>query len=408
MCITPRPGADRGNILQTLQKLHLEATNLRAAGQNTAYSRLLAYLEWVTGATRRLQTQVSAKDVDRLLQTRRYYALLEACGTMAGTAQQLLVNGLVDQELNDRGTDLEAAVTALKEHMTRWDGPAWLAVADPSFYLHSPQPLKDTDLHKTMGLPPDEEIHLIFPIAVVDELDRLKETGPTHPRWRAGHTLGRLDEVITSGTRGTLHPQAPGEGQAMRGRVTVEIVLDQPGHVRLPIADDEIIDRAATIQRIAGRDLRLLTCDTSQATRGRIAGLKVTKLPSNAGIGDEPPRNHGGDQPRALARARGGNNVARPRPPKPRPSGQTRRHDLRRMEAPTAVRSALPCGRDQGESRGEVAPLSPSADARRPTGMNARYSGFGGQPRSRKLRRGRGGPKVAADFVADSVWASFN
>ena len=45
--------------------------------------------------------------------------------------------------------------------------------------------------------------------------------------------------------------------------------------------------------------MRFLTSDTGQATRGRMAGLKVTKLPSNAGAGGEPPRQgRGGDQPR--------------------------------------------------------------------------------------------------------------
>jgi PIN domain len=299
MLITPRPGANRDNILKTLRQVHLDASNLRGAGPSTAYQRLLKYLEWVTDATRLLQGQVSGQDIDRLIQTRRYYALLGACGTLAGSDQQRLVNGLVNQELADRDADLDAAVTTLSEHMTRWAGPMWLAVADSSFYLHSPHPLRDTDLHKVMGLPADEEIHLLFPIAVVDELDRLKETGGAHPRWRAGHTLGRLDEAITSGTFGTLHHPALGEGQSIRGRITVEIVLDQPGHVRLPIDDDEIIDRAATIQLIAGRDVRLLTCDTGQDTRGRMAGLKVTKLPSGAGVGDEPPRHgSGGDQSR--------------------------------------------------------------------------------------------------------------
>jgi hypothetical protein len=298
MLITPRPGANRDNILKMLQQVGLDASNLRGVGPSTAYGRLLMYLEWVTDATRLLQDQVSGKDIDRLIQTRRYYALLSACGTLAGTAQERLVNGLVNQELADREADLAAAATTLREHMTRWAGPMWLAVADSSFYLNSPQPLADTDLHEVMDLPSDEEILLLFPIAVVDELDRLKEVGGAHPRWRAGHTLGRLDEAITSGTWGTLHPPATGEGQSSRGRVTVEIVLDQPGHVRLPIEDDEIIDRAATIRLLAGRDVRLLTCDTGQATRGRLAGLKVTKLPSKAGAGDEPPRHDGGDQPR--------------------------------------------------------------------------------------------------------------
>jgi hypothetical protein len=252
MLITPRPGAHRDGIIKALQQVQRDAFGLRGAGGAGAWPRLLKYLEWATDAVGLLQDQISGKDIDRLIQTRRYYALLAACGTLAGTAQERLVNGLVNQELADREAALAAAVTTLNEHISRWRSPAWLAVADSSFYLSSPQPLADTDLHKVMGLPADEEIHLLFPIVVVDELDRLKETGSAHPRWRAGHTLGRLDEVITSGTAGTLHHQAPGEGQSIIGRVTAEIVLDQPGHIRQPIADDEIIERAATIRAVAG------------------------------------------------------------------------------------------------------------------------------------------------------------
>ncbi|MFF7977156.1 hypothetical protein [Streptomyces sp. NPDC007905] len=60
----------------------------------------------------------------------------------------------------------------------------------------------------------------------------------------------------------------------------MEIVLEQPGHVRLPIPDDEIIDRAVAIQALAARPVRLLTCDTGQHTRGCADGLKVTKVPT--------------------------------------------------------------------------------------------------------------------------------
>lgn len=138
---------------------------------------------------------------------------------------------------------------------------------------------------------------MLFPIVVVDELDRLKDSGSHHPRWRAGHTLGRLDEAITSGTTGELHPRAVGDPVA--GQITVEIVMDAPGHVRQPNADDEIIERAATVQSVASREVRLLTCGTGQTTRGRIAGLKVTKLPSRAGTGADPPRSGAGnEQPR--------------------------------------------------------------------------------------------------------------
>lgn len=56
------------------------------------------------------------------------------------------------------------------------------------------------------------------------------------------------------------------------------MVFDAPGHVRLPINDDEIIDKALVIQPLAGREVTLLTYDTGQSTRARSAGLRVHKL----------------------------------------------------------------------------------------------------------------------------------
>ncbi|MFF4880225.1 hypothetical protein [Micromonospora sp. NPDC000668] len=36
-------------------------------------------------------------------------------------------------------------------------------------------------------------------------------------------------------------------GGIPRGRTTLDVVLDPPGHTRLPITDDEIVDRTATV-----------------------------------------------------------------------------------------------------------------------------------------------------------------
>jgi hypothetical protein len=58
----------------------------------------------------------------------------------------------------------------------------------------------------------------------------------------------------------------------------MEIVFDPPGHVRLPIGDDEIIDRIVAVVPLAERKVTLFTYDTGQATRGRAAGLQVRKL----------------------------------------------------------------------------------------------------------------------------------
>ncbi|MGW0211536.1 hypothetical protein ACWDZ8_39400 [Streptomyces sp. NPDC003233] len=120
---------------------------------------------------------------------------------------------------------------------------------------------------------------MLFPIAVVDELDGLKEAGKHRPRWRAGHTLGLLDGTLNGSLSGIWRRSRLTQDE-VHGDISLEIVLDPPGHVRLPLADDEIIDRAVAIQSLAGRPVRLSTCDTSQHTRGKAAGLQVTKVPA--------------------------------------------------------------------------------------------------------------------------------
>ena len=293
MLITPRPGVPRDSVINTLRGVSQNLASLQGPGPETAYQRLLRYLEWANRSAEHLHSQISSKDIDRLIRTRQYYAILGAFGGLASIDHQTMVNGLILQEAEERSQALGEATKSLFDYGDRWKSPT-LVVADSSFYLNSPAPFADTDFHQTLGLFVEYPIHVLFPMVVVDEL---KESRGNHRRWRAGHTLGRLDEAIPSGTVGTLHGSRPGEGQSIIGRVSVEIVLDAPGHVRLPNPDDEIIDRAATIQAIANQKVRLLTCDTGQATRGRMADLNVTKLPSNAGSGPEPPREYG-DQAR--------------------------------------------------------------------------------------------------------------
>jgi hypothetical protein len=236
-------------------------------------------LEWALRSAQQLRNLVSAEDLTALILTKRHDTLLDGVGHLAGSSQERLVNLLVDQELAERVEALEAAIDLLQSLMNRWDGPEWFVVADPSFYIQNPDKLEDVDLHKVLGLPSGAHIRLLFPITVVDELDALKEAGKHRPRWRAGHTLGLLDGTLNGSLSGTWHRSRLTQDE-VRGQISLEIVLDPPGHVRLPLADDEIIDRAVAIQSLAGRPVRLLTCDTSQHTRGKAAGLQVTKVPA--------------------------------------------------------------------------------------------------------------------------------
>jgi predicted ribonuclease YlaK len=115
------------------------------------------------------------------------------------------------------------------------------------------------------------------PIIVLDELDGLKQRGSTaHVKWRASCTLAVFDDLFTQPNAQGILRQPAADGT--RGAVVVDILYDPPRHERLPINDDEIIDRALAAQGVAGAPVTLLTFDTSQAARARHAGLAVNKL----------------------------------------------------------------------------------------------------------------------------------
>ncbi|MYX34384.1 MULTISPECIES: PIN domain-containing protein [unclassified Streptomyces] len=293
MLISALPSTNRENLCKSLAEVHALLQDVRAAGPGPARSRLFRYLEWASKATDRLRHQISPADIDRLVLTRRYELLLSSFGSSAGASSENLVNSLVTLETDERSAAFEEAMEALNRQITRWIRPAAFVVADSSFYIQHPEKLEEADLAAICNLR-EEPIHLLFPMVVVDELDGLKQSNKT--RWRAGYTLAVLDRILgESGTSGTAilreEDYTPLQSQGIpRGEITVEILFDPPGHRRLPINDDEIIDRALAIQPYTGSVVTLLTYDTGQATRARAAGLRFIKLRDSAGEGPEPAK----------------------------------------------------------------------------------------------------------------------
>jgi len=200
---------------------------------------------------------------------------------MTGTdiATQRVLNGMVSLELAQRVEDFAAAVKDLEEQIGRWARPGRFVVADTSFYIQHPDKLEEVNFRPLLEIWEDP-VRLVVPIIVVDELDGLKKSG--QERWRAGYTLAVIDRILANPPGpAELAPEdfsALGTGGIPRGAVTMELVFDPPGHIRLPINDDEIIDRVLAIQTLAGREVTLLTYDTGQSTRARAAGLRARKL----------------------------------------------------------------------------------------------------------------------------------
>jgi hypothetical protein len=275
LILRPLPGTNRENLQRALLEVSTAAYNARGAGVHVS-DRYGVYIRWARDAVRALSRLVSPGDIDRLVRTRAYWAL-QTPSTTVGDG----VVALIDNELDERVAELEQVHKTVAAEIARWSRPGEFVVADTSFYIQHPSKLEDVDLAAVLQVR-EAPVHLLVPIVVVDELDGLKRASDRHTRWRARHTLSVLGKAFASDMApATLRPEdysALGHGGIPRGEVSVEIVFDPRGHLRLPINDDEIVDRALAIETLADRRVILLTFDTGQSTRGQAAGLQVIKL----------------------------------------------------------------------------------------------------------------------------------
>jgi predicted ribonuclease YlaK len=225
-----------------------------------------------------LRHALPSDEIDRLVLSRRYWAIHAAPDSSSFRA--------VDTEIDDRLAALSNAVEWVDETKRKWSqSPGKLVVADTSVFCQHPNKLADLDLAGILRCR-EVPVRLMMPVLVLDELEGLKQSSKQQTRWRAAHTLGRLDEVLGSDGSGLLNRadfSALDTGGIPRGEVYVEVYFDPAGHHRLPINDDELVDRALAIQTEAGRDVTFITYDTAQSTRARFAGLRVVKLPTDPG-----------------------------------------------------------------------------------------------------------------------------
>lgn len=292
MLIKPLPGTNRDHLIKTLSAERDKVANLHGPFHGPAYGRLVGYLRWASQASRTLRHIVSPADISRLVLTDRYAALLAGASSgLAGSHQEAFLHDLISLELEERVADFDDALSDLRDVTSRWNQFGVLVVADSSVYIQHPSKLLEWDFHDLCQVR-EESVHLLFPMVVVDELDGIKQTKERERRWRAGYTLAVLEKHLSNGVgAAVIRPvdlSPMDTGATPSAAVTAEVLYDPPGHGRLPINDDEIVDRALSVQLLAGRPVLLLTYDTGQAMRGRSAGLKVRKLRPEVETEPEP------------------------------------------------------------------------------------------------------------------------
>ena len=275
MTATPLPGQPPKNIRDALWETTLALRNIRGVSRD-GFQLFNEYLGWANTATSRLSLLLRPGDIDRLVLTKRHWALIG----LDPVTQPNTLYGLVALEIDQRDRAFQAEVDEFDVSIKKWDGQLGVVVVpDTNVLLHHPSAavatFENVDWCTEVGaLSPGA--HLVLPMILIDELDRLKRTGKDTTRTQARLALRRLDQLIDDPAATVqLRPEAGPE----LGPVTLELFLDQPGHERLPIADDELVDRAAALKDISGRRVVVLAYDHGTRVRAKSAGVEGIKPP---------------------------------------------------------------------------------------------------------------------------------
>ncbi|MFH9016117.1 PIN domain-containing protein [Streptomyces sp. NPDC017943] len=113
---------------------------------------------------------------------------------------------------------------------------------------------------------------VMIPHVVIDEIDKKSyDTHDTGVRKRARGVFALLEQILA---------QIEADGHAVVNEDTVvDVLLDEPGHVRLTNNDDEIVARACYLQQaIAPAPVTVITGDNGMRARALSWGLKARVL----------------------------------------------------------------------------------------------------------------------------------
>lgn len=225
-----RTSGTGGDLTEALAAAATAGTN-RLSG--TPGDIISGYLTWVSDQVRMLQARLTADDLDRLLTSPRYWATLTNPLAVPSRVSAVL------EEIQHRARPMNAAVAGLTEASEAWrpvDGAFTnLVVVDTNFWVEHENSFDATDWHEVVNSAEgpsapamQDELRLVIPMVVVDELDALTHRGQLRAkvigatRWLYRH--------IGSDPGGPATLSAATES---RGVVTVQLVFESHAHVRL-------------------------------------------------------------------------------------------------------------------------------------------------------------------------------
>ncbi len=241
----------------------LQGNNLAASGGGTDIAILQnRYLQWFESVDRVLRLYFESSWVWEELHSRPW----EQIRTL--TAATPRPHPLINDEARAQTERLIAIIERLKRSEMRFElPPECVAVLpDTSAFLHY-QFFKDVNWPKVVKA---KEVRLVVPLLVIEQLDRQSyESRPYKTRARA--VLRSLHDL----QEGLPTPEAPAN---VRPRVTLQMLMDPPGHERADNEDDELLDRAEYLSGLVNGRLVVAARDLGMDLKARLRRFKSLYL----------------------------------------------------------------------------------------------------------------------------------
>lgn len=279
--ITLQMNASPTTVLELLNRAFNDLSNTRNA--NSLKEALDLYLLWTYRTTALLSPHIQGGDIERLINTKRYWLLQGIVNPL----QDSMIRHLIELEISERQGAFADEINELNTVAHQWkidfESPIAL-VLDTNILLDHYHELQSYDWNLALNVRSDVSIILTIPVVVIDELDRLKvnkgKSVDKEPSFRtkARLALKRIDNTFQqSNGRRLLQEQVLGGGSGHQSAIHLAILFDEIGHIPLGHVDSEIVDRAATLTPFV-KEVRIATYDTGMALRARQSGLDVCKF----------------------------------------------------------------------------------------------------------------------------------
>ena len=257
-----RDGQVAAEVLKSLDYLIQEAGNIQVTRDQAGKTR---YLNWIDTAEGRLRQHFTDTRIADDLLTPRFERIDRDYSNPPPLGFNIALRGEVEKQ-KGRLTQFRDELQQLMKWSTR---AGKIAILDCNVYMHCIM-FNEIDWRRELG---EDVVRVVLPIAVIDELDKIKymERGSRGDRARTVLKVldGYLDDLQTDGF------------VPLRAKTTLEIFMNERGHQRTQDADIEIVSRGVLLQQITGVPVLVVSNDRGMRLKAHTRGLTPWAIPEH-------------------------------------------------------------------------------------------------------------------------------